>query len=113
MDGVAGFAAGYALFTELAALGIMRVGVIAARRAAGVAEGESLPWPHDGSITLHTVVATVATVAAVLLALVIAAIHHSAVDLALLAVPVALGTVVLARQAARLRHDVERVDVDA
>lgn len=104
MDGAAAFVAGYATLAELAALGINRVGVISARRQAGaVADGDTLPWPHVGSIALHRVVAAVAMTAAVLLALVMAVLHHSGADLAVLAVPVLVGLIALGRSATHVR----------
>lgn len=103
IDGAAAFTAIYATALELAALGLSKVGVISARRQAGVTDGEALPWPHLGSVALHSAISAVATVAAVVLVLVIGAIHHTGMDLAVLAVPLALGAVILARLTTALR----------
>jgi hypothetical protein len=111
MDGAAAFAAFYATFAELAALGINRVGVISARRRPGAADSDdAMPWPHVGSLALHRVIAGVAEAAAVLLVLVMAVLHHGAADLTVLAVPLGFGLVLLGRDAAEVKRVLVRGD---
>ncbi|HVT21465.1 MAG TPA: hypothetical protein VHE57_08775 [Mycobacteriales bacterium] len=110
MDGAAAFAAGYATIAEVGALGLRRLGVVVARRQPGALRGEAMTWPHLGSAELHSVVAWVATAAAVLLACVMAILHHGAADLAVLAVPIVLGAVMLGRAASDVRHALRGTD---
>ena len=101
MDSAVVFAASYATLAVLAALGLDRVGRVANRRARpAIKPGDALPWPHGGSVALHTVIAAVAAGAGIVIAGVFAVGHHRPGELALLAVPVVIGLAVLTR----LRH---------
>jgi hypothetical protein len=126
MDVPVVFAAVYATAMTLAALGLDRVGragvrgPVRARPDAGGAPGDGPPgvgtpgegpagdgpvraWPHTGSAAVHTVVASVAAVAGLLIAVVAGIGHHDGGELALLAVPVVLSSIVLRRLYTRLR----------
>lgn len=101
------FAAAYATAMALAALGIDWAGRVSARRRPGappdVIAESTPPWPHNGSIAVHTVVAAVAALAGVLVAVVTALGHHDGADVSLLAIPALLAAATLRRLHARLR----------
>jgi hypothetical protein len=103
LDGIAVFAAGYTTAVIAGALGLDWVGEVTARRRPGGARDEPAPsWPHSGSIAVHTVIATVAAVAGLLVVAAVAIGHHSLADLLVMAVPAALAVAVLRRFGRRL-----------
>jgi len=107
MDAPVVFAAVYASAIALAALGIDWAGRAGLRRRPGGAEtgagADNTPWPHTASLALHTVVATVAAVAGLLVAVVMGIRHHRGGDLLLLAAPAMLAVLALRRLHGRLR----------
>jgi hypothetical protein len=105
MHGQVVFAALYAGGMALAALGLDRAGRAAAFRgpAPPGPAAEEPPWPHTGSVAVHTVVGMIAAVAGLLIAVVTGFRHHEVGDLALLAAPVSLAMIVLPRLHGRLR----------
>ena len=102
MDAQVVFAAVYASAIALAALGIDWAGRAGLRRRPG-AGADNTPWPHTASLAVHTVVATVAAVAGLLVAVVIGIRHHRGGDLLLLAAPAMLAVLALRRLHGRLR----------
>jgi hypothetical protein len=108
MDTDVGFAAGYAVLLVIVAAGIHRLGVISARRRSFSDQESAIPWPHSGSIALHTMVAAVASAAGVLVTGAFAVLHHSLIDLAVLALPFALAVVTLVRMTEKTRRAVPR-----
>jgi hypothetical protein len=103
VDGVAVFAAGYTTAVIAGALGLDWVGETTAHRRPGAGRDEpALPWPHRESIAIHTVIATVAAFAGLLVVAAVAIVHHSLADLLVMAVPTVLAVAVLRRFGRRL-----------
>jgi len=104
---------GYVLLLALGALGVERLGRVSTsprtsrvlaghRRAVGeqdaaAAGADPSHWPHTDSRALHEVIARVVAVAALVLALVVLLVHHSAADVAVLLVPLVVAVAVLTR----------------
>lgn len=70
-----------------------------------------MPWPHEGSVQLHSVVGWVAVTAAVLLASVMAVIHHGPADLTVLSVPILLGILMACHAVLTRRRPIRGPDV--
>ena len=104
MSSEAVFAGIYATLVVLAAVVLDRVGRARLRTGTRVPSLHEPTWPNLASVTLHTAVASVAAVAGLLVAAVVAVRHHGAADLGVLAVPAVLAALTIRRCYRRLRE---------